>query len=52
MKYSMDIVGPFPRSSEQHKYVLIFTDYFTKWVEVEAYAEFKDSASKASYGRT
>ena len=43
MKYSMDIVGPLPRSSSQCKYLLILTDYFTKWVEAEAYADIKDS---------
>ena len=43
MKYSMDIVGPFPRASGQRKFLLILTDYFTKWVEAEAFAEIKDS---------
>ena len=43
MKYSMDIVGPLPRANDQCKYLLILTDYFTKWVEAEAYAEIKDS---------
>lgn len=42
MKYSMDIVGPLPRASGQRKYLLIVIDYFTKWVEAEAYAEIKD----------
>ena len=26
-KYSMDIVGPLPRASRQHKYLLVLTDY-------------------------
>ena len=42
MKYSMDIVGALPRASGQRKYLLILTDYFTKWVEAEAFAEIKD----------
>ena len=43
MKYSVDIVGPLPRASGQRKYLLILTDYFTKWVEAEAYSDIKDS---------
>ena len=43
MKYSMDIVGPLTRASDQRKYLLILTDYFTKWIEAEAYTEIKDS---------
>lgn len=30
----MDIMGPFPRSTRQNKYLLVIVDYFTKWVEV------------------
>ena len=29
-----DVMGPFPRSKSGHKYVLVFQDLFTKWVEV------------------
>ena len=43
MKYSMDIVGPLPRASGQRKYLLVLTDYFTKCVEAEAFADVKDS---------
>ncbi|XP_010480879.1 PREDICTED: uncharacterized protein LOC104759673 [Camelina sativa] len=37
MRWAMDIVGPLT-PSRQKKYLLIITDYFTKWVEAESYA--------------
>ncbi|CAA7029198.1 unnamed protein product [Microthlaspi erraticum] len=36
MRWGMDIVGPMPRS-RQCAYLLVVTDYFTKWVEAKAY---------------
>ena len=38
----MDIVGPPPIAAAQKKFILIATDYFSKWVEAEAYASIKD----------
>ncbi len=29
----VDIMGPFPRSSQQNEYVLVTVDYHTRWVE-------------------
>ena len=29
-----EVMGPFPRGKSGHKYVLVFQDLFTKWVEV------------------
>ncbi|PON34120.1 Ribonuclease H-like domain containing protein, partial [Parasponia andersonii] len=37
-KWGLDIVGELPRSPGGRRYVLLATDYFTKWVEAEAYA--------------
>ena len=37
MRWAMDIVSPMP-PSKQKRYLLIMTDYFTKWVEAESYA--------------
>ncbi|XP_048608335.1 uncharacterized protein LOC125584234 [Brassica napus] len=37
MRWRMDIIGPMP-ASRQKKFILVLTDYFTKWVEAEAYA--------------
>ena len=31
-------MGPLPLAIGQRKFMLVDTDYFTKWVEVEAYA--------------
>ena len=36
-----DIVGPLP-SSRQRRFVLVLTDYFTKWIEAEAFAQVTD----------
>ena len=30
----VDFVGPLPRSSRGNAYILVFVDYFTKWVEI------------------
>jgi hypothetical protein len=31
-----DIIGPLPVSNNGHRYILTFTDHFTKWVEAFA----------------
>ena len=38
----MDIVGFLPTGAAQKKFLLIATDYFSKWVEIEAYVNIKD----------
>ena len=38
----MNIVGPLPVAAAQKKFLLMATDYFSKWVEAEAYANIKD----------
>ena len=38
----MDIVGPLPVAPTQKKFLLVATDYFSKWVEAEAYTSIKD----------
>ena len=30
----MDLMGPFPRSSSRNVYLLVFVDYYSKWVEL------------------
>ena len=35
----MDIVGPFPPTTGQRKFLLVAVNYFTKWVEDEALAQ-------------
>ena len=41
-QWGMDIVGPLPTTAAQKKFLLVATDYFSKWVEAEAYASIKD----------
>ena len=38
----MDIVSPFPKIAGNKKYLLVDTDYFTKWVETEPLANIRD----------
>uniref|UniRef100_A0A8C5GZ94 Integrase catalytic domain-containing protein n=1 Tax=Gouania willdenowi TaxID=441366 RepID=A0A8C5GZ94_GOUWI len=35
----VDYVGPLPRSSSGNAYILVFVDYFSKWIEVSAVRE-------------
>ena len=41
-QWGMDIVGPLPIAAVQNKFMLVATNYFSKWVKVEAYANIKD----------
>jgi len=38
MKWSMDIVGPLHVSTRGVRFLLVLTDYFSKWVEAAAYS--------------
>ncbi|RVW59562.1 Gypsy retrotransposon integrase-like protein 1 [Vitis vinifera] len=40
--WGMDIVGPLPTAAAQKKFLLVATDYFSKWVETEVYVNIKD----------
>ena len=42
----MDIVGHFPKVAGNRRYLLVDTDYFTKWVEAEPLANIKDVDAK------
>ena len=42
MKWGMDIVGKMPTAPGQRVFMLALTDYFTKWVEAEAFAKVRD----------
>ena len=37
-QWGLDIMGPFPTSTRQLKFLVVGIDYFTKWVETEALA--------------
>ncbi|XP_065633577.1 uncharacterized protein LOC136069222 [Quercus suber] len=41
-QWGLDIVGPFPKAAGNKKYLLVGTDYFTKWVETEPLANIRD----------
>lgn len=41
-QWGLDIIGPFPRASRNRKYVIVATNYFTKWAEAEVLANIKD----------
>ncbi|RVX02030.1 hypothetical protein CK203_019417 [Vitis vinifera] len=41
-QWGMDIVEPLPAASAQKKFLLVATDYFSKWVEAEPYVSIKD----------
>ncbi|XP_073119612.1 uncharacterized protein [Henckelia pumila] len=41
-QWGMDIVGPFPISTGQMKFLLVAIDYFYKWVEAEPLAKITD----------
>ena len=32
-RFALDIVSPFPVLNHGNKYIVVVTDYFTKWVE-------------------
>ena len=40
-KWGIDIVGPLPTAPAQKKLLLVANDYFSKWIEVEAFASIK-----------
>jgi hypothetical protein len=39
--WGLDVVGPLPKSSAGHLYILAATDYFSKWAEVISLKEVK-----------
>ena len=45
-QWGLDIVGPFPKVVGNKKSLLVCTDYFTKWVEVEPLANIRDVDDK------
>ena len=45
-QWSLDILGPFPKAVGNKRYLLVSTDYFTKWVEAEPLANIRDVDAK------
>ncbi|XP_013617190.1 PREDICTED: uncharacterized protein LOC106323647 [Brassica oleracea var. oleracea] len=48
MRWAMDIIGPLP-CSRQRRFILVLTDYFTKWIEAEAYAQVTDKEFRGNF---
>ena len=42
----LDIMGPFPKAVGNKRYLLVGTDYFTKWVETKPLANIRDVDAK------
>ena len=45
-QWGLDIVGLFPKTVGNKRYLLVNTNYFTKWVEVESLANIKEVDAK------
>ena len=45
-QWGLDIVGPFPKAAGNKRYLLVGTDYSTKWVEAEPLANIRDVDAK------
>ena len=41
-QWGIDIVGPLPTALTQKKLLLVATDYFSKWIEAEAFSSIKE----------
>ena len=45
-QWGLDIIGPFPKVARNMMWLLVSTDYFTKWVKVKPLANIKDVDAK------
>ena len=45
-QWGLDIVGHFPRVTSGRRWLLVGTNYFTKWVEAEPLANIRDTNVK------
>ena len=50
-QWDLDIVGPFPEATGNKRWLLVGSDYFTKWVEVEPLANIRDMDAKYLFGK-
>ena len=41
-QWGIDIIGPLPMAPTQKKLLLVATDYFSKWIEADAFSSIKD----------
>ena len=47
----LDIVGPFPKATRNRRWLIVRTNYFTKWVEAKPLANIRDHDGKKFVGR-
>ena len=45
-QWGLDIIGPFLKAAGNRRWLLVSTDYFTKWVEAEPLSNIKDVDAK------
>ena len=45
-RWGLDIVGPFLRVIKKRRWLLVKTDYFTKWFEVKSLSNIRDVDAK------
>lgn len=50
-RVAMDILGPLPESHSGNKYILVISDYFTKWVEAVALPNIEASTVARAFYR-
>ena len=50
-QWGLDIVGSFPKAAGNKRYLLVGTDYFTQWVEIEPLANIRDIDAKMFFWR-
>ena len=46
VQWGLDIVGPLPRALGNKRFLIVATDYFTKWVEAEPLSNIRDVDAK------
>ena len=45
-QWGLNIVGPSPKATRNKRWLLVGTDYFTKWVKAEPLANIRDMDAK------
>ena len=45
-QWGLEIVGPFPKTVGNKRYLLVGTDYFNKWVKAQPLANIRDADAK------
>ena len=51
-QWDLEIVKPFPKATGNKRYLLVVTDYFTKWVEAEPLVNIRNVDAKSLSRKT